>query len=108
MTIYQVISTILWLVFGFGIAYLKTRTDIIELAKDQISHAEMIYNEAHSGDKKMDFVVQYIYKFIPSPMRYVFTEEAIRAIVQNVFDSIERYAKTQLDKIITKKEPKEG
>ena len=57
---YQIISTVLWIVFGFIVTYLKTKTDIIELAKEQINHAEIMYNEAHAGEKKMDFVVKYI------------------------------------------------
>lgn len=104
---YQIISTVLWIVFGFIVTYLKTKTDIIELAKEQINHAEIMYNEAHAGEKKMDFVVKYIYKFIPAPMRFIFTEEAIQSIAQNVFDSIEAYAKTQLDKIAGKILPKD-
>lgn len=104
---YQIISTVLWIVFGFIVTYLKTKTDIIELAKEQINHAEIMYNEAHAGEKKMDFVVKYIYKFIPAPMRFIFTEEAIQSIVQNVFDSVEAYAKTQLDKIAGKILPKD-
>lgn len=99
MNIYQIVSTLLWIVFGFLVTYLKTKTDIIDLAKEEIGHAEMAYQEAHSGERKMEYVVQYIYKLIPVPMRIIFTEDAIRSIVQNVFDSIEKYATIQLDKI---------
>lgn len=104
---YKIISTILWIVFGFLVTYFKTRTDIIEIAKAQIANAELIYQDAKSGEKKMQYVVDWIQSIIPAPLQLIFTEEIIRNIVQGVFDSIEKYATIQIDKLLKGKHDKE-
>ena len=103
MNIYTIITTILWVVFGFIVAYLKTRSDIIDAAKEKITEAEEMYQStAKAGGEKFKWVCDFIYGMIPAPMQLIFTKELIGSIVQNVFDSMAKYATTQLDKVFKK------
>ena len=104
MNIYSIVTTILWVVFGFLVAYFKTKTKVIEQAKEKINEAEIMYQStAKAGGEKFNWVVETIYMMIPQPMQMIFTKQLVGSIVQNVFDSIQKYATLQLDKIIDKK-----
>ena len=104
MNIYTIITTVLWIVFGFFVAYFKTKTKVIEQAKEKISEAEIMYQStAKAGGEKFNWVVDVIHLMIPAPMQVIFTKELIGNIVQNVFDSLQKYATLQLDKVFDKK-----
>ena len=99
--LYSVITTLLWIVLGFVATYFQTKTNIMQQAKDFIVKAEVMYKDVtKSGSDKMEYCVDNIMKFIPEPFKMIFTRGMVEQIVQNVFDSIDRYAKTQLDKIV--------
>ena len=107
MNIWNIIFGILWLVLGFLVYYLKTRTNIMEVAAEKISEAEKEYSEfSKAGSEKKKFVVSCIYQMLPAPMRLFFNEEVIGIIVQQVFDAAQKYATTQLDKIFNKDKDK--
>ena len=98
--VFQIIITILWIILGFFATYVKTRTDIIETAEGLIAQAEEAYADVNkSGSQKMKYVVSIIMNMIPSPFQVIFDEETVEKIVQGVFDSIDKYAQVQLDKV---------
>lgn len=103
MTIYDIIMLILTVVFGGLSLYLKTKTDLMEIAKYKIAEAESEYYDAtKAGGEKFEWVVNVLYTYLPSPLRLVFTKESIGMIVQKVFDGVETYASIQIDKAVKK------
>jgi hypothetical protein len=99
---YSVVSTILWIVFGFFVSYFKTKTKLIDQAKDAINYAENEYKEAGAGGKKMQWAVKYLASLVPAPMKFIFNEKIIEEICQAAFDKIQEFATTQLDKLVGK------
>ena len=97
---YTVISTILWIIGGFFVSYFKTKTNLIDKAKDAIYFAEKEYKDAGQGGMKMQWAVNYISSLVPGPMKFIFNEQIIQQIIQASFDRISDFATTQLDKII--------
>lgn len=98
--VFKISITILWIVLGFITTYVKTRTDIIETAEGLIAQAEEAYSDvSKSGSLKMKYVVSIIMNMIPKPLQMIFNEEMVETICQSVFDSIDAYAKVQLDKV---------
>lgn len=108
MNIYSIITTVLWIVFGFFIYYFKTKTNLLEKAKDAINFAETEFTESKSGGAKMEFAVKYLYDLVPEPLKIVFTEETIQGIIQVAFDKIQEFAELQLDKVFKKEEKPEN
>lgn len=114
MNILQIIATV---IFGGLAIYFKTSTkaktkaaelektlgDLLANAIIYINEAEEVYKSAtHAGGEKFQYVCEKLYMLLPEPMRYVITQDMIENIVQNTFDQIETYAKTQLDSLIDK------
>lgn len=107
MNIGTVLLNIAWILLGFIVVYLKTRTNIIEMAQEKIIEAEKEYASVmKAGSIKQEFVVSFIFDKIPAPMRVIFTKETIRGLVQATFDAAQKYAYTQLDKIFNKDKDK--
>lgn len=63
---------------------------------------EKAVDEAEQDDKvaaeKMELAVNQIYDLIPAILKPLFSKEVIKGIVQNAFNSIESYAKKQIEK----------
>lgn len=102
MSIYEIITTVLMIVFGFLSLYIKQKTNIYERAAEAIDMAEATYTDVKTGGKKMNYAVQYVGSFIPAPLRVVFTDEVIQSMIQFVFNSMAQYATKQLDRLIDK------
>lgn len=102
MTVYEIITTILMVVFGFLSLYIKQRTNIYERAAEAIDMAEAAYTDVKQGGMKMNYAVQYVASFIPAPLRVVFTDEVVQNMIQFVFNSMAQYATKQLDKLVDK------
>jgi hypothetical protein len=101
--ILQIVITILTIALGALSAYLKTNEKIKSSSVKYIAEAEEIYKDAtKAGGQKFAWVVDTLYNLVPAPMRIVITRSCIENIVQSTFDSIEAYAKAQLDKTIDK------
>jgi len=49
----------------------------------------------HTGQQKFNWVVQNGYKFLPAWLKFFITEEAFKILVQNIFDSIVKWAEAQ-------------
>ena len=104
MNIYTIISTILWIVGGFLVTYIKSKKDIIEQATSVIDEAEKKYADmAKAGSDKMLWAVEFLYSKLPEPMKFFITKDFIRDTLQKTFDSVASYATQQLDKLVDKK-----
>lgn len=99
----QIIIDVLMVIFGFLSIYIKTKTDIYEQVSGKIAEAEDLYKDyTKSGNLKFQWVVETLYSYIPAIMKPFITKEFIGGIVQKAFDSIEKYAEAQLDKLLSK------
>ena len=99
----QVITTILLVIAGFLFEYFKTKTKLIDRAKDAVVYAEHTYNSyTKAGEQKFQWAISYIAGLVPGPLKLIFTEELLGTIIQSAFDCMEKYAKQQLDKVVDK------
>lgn len=79
--------------------YFSGKSKLLATVAQFIADAEELYKDStKAGGRKFQWVVGRLHGLLPAPLRLVFTRELIGAIVQNVFDAVERYAKQQLDK----------
>lgn len=103
MTIYGIIMLILTVVFGGISLYLKTKTNLLDLAKDKIAEAENQYKDTtNAGGMKFTWVVDTLYRNLPAPLRIIFTKDTIGVLVQRTFDGIEAYTAVKIDEIVNK------
>lgn len=87
--------------------YLKTKTDLMDIAKNKISEAEDNFSDlTNAGGQKFSWVVDTIYDFVPAGLKLIFTKETIGELVQRTFNQMERYACLQLNKVADKIEDK--
>lgn len=103
MTAYQIISTILMIAFGALSYYFKYKTNLQATIAGHISNAENEYQSAtKSGGEKFQFVVDSIYKVVPTIFKPFITKDMIGILVQKTFDEMAIYATKQLDIMIDK------
>ncbi len=105
MSIYEIIMTVLTVIFGFLSLYIKSKSTIIEQANQAIDNAEKEFaNYTQAGQEKFEFAVDFLYGHVPAVIKPLLTREKVGEIVQFAFDSIQSFAKKQLDKIVDKEE----
>lgn len=103
MSVYEIISTILMVVFGFLSLYIKTKTKIIDKAKDAVNTAEETYKDAtKSGGIKFEYCIDMLYGYVPAVMKPFITREFMAMAVQKAFDAMAKFATQQLDKLVDK------
>ncbi|MGD9569975.1 MAG: hypothetical protein AB7V48_16965 [Sedimentibacter sp.] len=101
--ILQILIPILTIALGALSAYLKANDKLRSSSIKYITEAEEMYKDAtKSGGQKFAWVVDSLYNLVPVPLRIIVTRNCVEKIVQSSFDSIEAYAKTQLDKAVDK------
>ena len=87
MNWYSIITTIIWVIFGFLAVYFKNRIDLVEKAEEAVNMAEQEYNSvAKAGGQKMEFAIKWIHDSLPEPMKIFISEDMIRNIVQKAFE----------------------
>lgn len=102
-TVIQLIVPVLTILLGALSAYLRTNEKLRSSSIKYITEAEEKFKDAtKAGGQKFTWVVDTLYNLVPAPLRIIVTKKCIEKIVQSSFDSIEAYAKTQLDKAIDK------
>lgn len=101
----EILNTGLFLLIGFLAVYFKSRdlynrylASIQKRAVTYITEAESEYTGLKQGSKRMAFVVDALYEFLPSWIRVVFTKERLQEIAQDTFDEMEKFAMEFLDK----------
>lgn len=96
-----VVETVGILAAGFVVSYFKTSTKFRGFIAQLIADAEVKYAYAEkAGKQKMNWVIEQLYSIIPAPIKLLFSEERLRAFVQEVFESISEYAKIQCDRAV--------
>jgi len=90
------------ILFGMLVSYFKTSAVFRGFVAQLIADAEVKYaNAEKAGSLKMAWVIDSLYKFVPLPLRTIFTRERLERLAQDVFDQIALYAKIQIDKAVT-------
>lgn len=103
MNTYEIIMTVLAVVFGGLSLYISGKKNVIESVTGFINDAETEFKDSvNAGGKKFEWVIDKIYSIIPTVLKPFITRELISALVQKVFDIMESYAKKQLDKVVDK------
>jgi hypothetical protein len=84
--------------------YWKQNTKLQQQAGQLIGEAEKAFADTtKAGGQKFEWVVDALCRILPAPIRIFFPRSVISSIVQNAFDAIEAYAKTQLDRFLSEK-----
>ena len=84
----------------------ETIKELTAKANDYIVEAEEVYVDAtKAGGQKFEYVVDALMKLIPDQIEVFITRDMVSGIVQGAFESIEKYAQTQLDEYLNKKVP---
>lgn len=101
--IIDIISIVLYVIIGGIALYYKSNTKLNKRVNDLIDRAELLYADStNAGGQKFSWVVDKLYGLIPAPVRLIIPKAIVETIVQNTFDSMENYAKKQLDKASSK------
>lgn len=101
--IYDISVLVLMVVFGFLCIYIQGKSEIKEKAAEAITNAENEYKDTtKAGGQKFQFAVNFLYNSLPAPLQMIVSKEMIGTIIQNTFESMERYAKAQLDRLVNK------
>ena len=112
INIYSILITIGFVLLGYLVSYVKTKSKLINKAEEFINVAEDNYKSVtQAGAEKFQFVVETLYNYTPAPLKIFITKDMISHIVQTAFDKMQEFANKQLDKIvdnIVKKEPDEA
>lgn len=99
----ELIIPLLTVMLGALSAYLRTNEKIINSSIKYITEAEEMYKDvSKAGGQKFTWVVDTLYNMVPRPLRIVITKKCVEKMVQASFNSIEAYAKTQIDKAVDK------
>lgn len=102
-TIYTIAVTVGTVIFGFLSAYFQTKSKLKDKVNEGIVNAENEYiSTTKAGGEKFEYVVNFLYNYIPTPLKPVFPKSIISQIIQSAFDQIQRYAVQQLDKCVDK------
>ncbi len=88
--ILDIILAVLGVLMAFTAYYLDIKRKIVEAAGAEISNAQDVTTD---NEKRMAYVVGQLKKLIPAPLRFLFTDDAIKKIAQGAFDKIKEYAK---------------
>lgn len=97
-TLINVLLLLLTIIAGAAASYFKANTKLQEKCSLFIAEAEETYKDVtKAGGLKFTWVVDRLFHLVPAPLRLIITRSMIETIVQNTFDSIETYAKRQLD-----------
>lgn len=81
--------------------YFYVKNKITKAIADEVDSAEI--DDATGPEKKAEVIAQ-LQKLIPAVLKPFITYKMLDALVQTVFDGIERYAKKQVEKKSEKKD----
>ena len=97
-TIIDIVIPTLTIILGTLSAYFRAHDKLRGRSIKYIVEAEELFKDrTKSGGEKFSWVVDALYELIPPPLRVIITKKCIEKVVQGSFDSIEDYAKMQLD-----------
>ena len=103
MSTYEIIMTVLALIFGGLSLYLSGKKNVIDAVAGFIDEAEDIYKDStQAGGEKFEWVIDRVMSIVPVALKPFINRELVSTVVQKVFDIMESYAKKQLDKVVDK------
>ena len=103
MSTYEIIMTVLAVLFGGLSLYLKANKKVDEAVAGFIDEAEEKYRDATKVEGvKFNYVVDKIYSIIPNTLKPFITRKLVKSVIQKTFDIMESYAKKQADKFVNK------
>lgn len=103
MNVYEIVMTILAIVFGGLSLYISARKNILDAVEGYINDAEDTFKDAtKAGGSKFEWVVDRIVSIIPVALKPFISRALVEATVQKVFDIMESYAAKQADKLVNK------
>lgn len=98
MTFYEIIITILTVLFGFLSLYFKTKVQLKDNIVKAIADAEGAYlDTAKAGGEKFEMAINLVYENIPKALKPIFTRELISALTQSAFNEMQRFITKKLD-----------
>jgi predicted RNA-binding protein YlxR (DUF448 family) len=86
----NIVLAVVGVLMAFTAYYLEIKRKIVEAAGGEISNAQDVTTD---NAERMAYVVEQLKKIVPAPLRFLFTDEAIKKIAQAAFDKIKEYAK---------------
>ncbi len=93
------------LLLGGCALYFNYNGRLKEKAASLIVQAEEAYKDVtKAGGQKFSWVVDTLYSMVPLVLRPLITRAFLEVLVQGVFDSVQEYAKIQLDRLFAKSE----
>lgn len=102
-TALEILKLAALILFGGFALYFKSKAVLVEKVTGYITQAEIKYKEAtKAGGQKFEWVIDHLYVYVPVWLRPIITRDVIGQIAQYVFDSVESYAKLQLDRLTDK------
>lgn len=99
----NVILAVAIVIGAFVISYFKTNSKFKDKIAALCNYAESQFSK---GTDKKQYVIDTIYSIVPIALKPILNKTIIGMMVQSTFDSIEEYAKKQLDKVTNKVEDK--
>lgn len=99
MEVMDIVALVAMLLLGGLSLYLKTKSKLTAQVTGLIDAAEEAYRDTmKAGGAKFNWVVDKLIQLVPVPLQMIFTRELIGRIVQSTFNTVEHYARLQLDK----------
>lgn len=97
---FDILATIGYVILGGFVAYYKGSEVIKGKVADTIRIAEKEFKGVQRGGERFEWAVDYLYNLMPTPARMFINRDFIGNIVQQTFDCMTAFAKTQLDKAV--------
>lgn len=85
----MVIVVILVIGFIIYIAWQIKKKGLRQFAVDCIVSAEIRFSQGNN-EEKLNYVIDKVITFIPSPLNFFITRETVKSFVQSVFDSVKK------------------
>lgn len=93
--VYAILFSIFAIAGYFFAYYFHIKAEIYSETEKAVDKAEQ---SDKSASEKMDIAVEHIYTLVPASLKGLFPKKLIKRIVQRAFDSIENYARKQVEK----------
>lgn len=98
--IINIAASVALILGAFLIEYFKTSSVFRGFIAQLISDAEWVFSDVEkAGKKKMAWVIEKLYGYIPAVLRPLFPSGKLEEIVQMVFDKVKDFADLQVERL---------
>lgn len=99
----EILRLIITLLLGGLMLYFQANSKLKSKIAGLIAEAEALYRDTvKAGGQKHQYVTDKLHSMVPVYLKPVLTKELLSILVDNTFQSMERYAKQQLDKLMNR------